>query len=51
MSIKTEGDQTVFLRFMGKRFLVDIESEADDTVAVSFAGVNYPIEGMGVELE
>jgi hypothetical protein len=49
--IELERGKTVFLRFMGKRFLVEIESVADDTIAVSFGGSSYPIDGLGVELE
>lgn len=44
-------DKTTFLRLMGTRFLVHIESAADDTIAVKFPGTSYPVEGLAAELE
>jgi len=36
---------------MGQRFLVEILDVAQDTIAVSAPGSDYPIDGMGVTLE
>lgn len=43
--------KTCYLRVMGRLFLVTIQGVADDTVWVTFPGVDYPVKGMGVELE
>ena len=34
-----------------RRFMVEIVEETDDTIRVSFPGIDYPIEGMLVDLE
>ncbi len=46
-----EVGNTCYLRVMDRRYLSEIRGVAKDTVWVSFPGANYPIEGMGVELE
>ena len=40
-----------FLRVMDQRFYVEILGVAKDTIWVSFSASDYPLEGMGAELE
>lgn len=51
MATSFEVGKTCYLLVMGSRFLSEIRGVAEDTIWVSFPGVDYPIEGMGVELE
>lgn len=46
-----ERGKVTFVRLMGMRFLVEVESVADDTIAVTFPGSSYPVEGLPAELE
>lgn len=56
---QTDGNQSVDIRkgnscllsVTGRHFMVEITEVGEDSMRVSFPGIDYPVEGMNVELE